>query len=187
MQVGFHPNCSDPSVQSFLGPGTCDISCGRCQKCPNFNYCADCHRCAAVGQYIHLPAAGARALANLNSLHVNLPQVFLVVCTAAKLTAYLLCRSGSTPTAPIHQCPASWDPAHAMPRAAAARHAPWKWCRPARQTLRYARAAVDTMSAPKLMHAPQTQLCCRRWARPGLSATHSSLPSSRSISLRLTA
>ncbi|CAL8463194.1 g2728 [Coccomyxa elongata] len=27
---------------SYLGPGTCDISCGRCTKCPDYNYCKDC-------------------------------------------------------------------------------------------------------------------------------------------------
>ena len=29
-QVSYHPDC--PS--SFLGPGTCDASCGRCTPCP---------------------------------------------------------------------------------------------------------------------------------------------------------
>lgn len=41
-QVGFHPNCSDPSVSSFLGPGYCDISCGRCTRCTDFDYCELC-------------------------------------------------------------------------------------------------------------------------------------------------
>ncbi|CAL8463203.1 g2737 [Coccomyxa elongata] len=26
----------------FLGPGTCDLSCGRCTKCPDYNYCKYC-------------------------------------------------------------------------------------------------------------------------------------------------
>ena len=27
---------------SFLGPGICDLSCGRCTRCPDYNYCKYC-------------------------------------------------------------------------------------------------------------------------------------------------
>ncbi len=40
LQAGFYGgSCSGVS---FLGPGTCDLSCGRCTKCPDYNYCKYC-------------------------------------------------------------------------------------------------------------------------------------------------
>ncbi|CAL8463202.1 g2736 [Coccomyxa elongata] len=38
-QLGFHGSCAG---LDFLGPGTCDLSCGRCTKCPDYNYCKYC-------------------------------------------------------------------------------------------------------------------------------------------------
>jgi hypothetical protein len=39
-QAGFYNG--DCSAVNFLGPGVCDLSCGRCAKCTNFNYCNLC-------------------------------------------------------------------------------------------------------------------------------------------------
>ncbi len=63
-QVGFHPQCdTGANPATYLGPGICDISCGRCQKCPGYNYCAYCTDNAPSGsnftcaQQARLPAA----------------------------------------------------------------------------------------------------------------------------------
>ncbi len=80
LQLSFHGSCAG---LSFLGPGTCDISCGRCTKCPDYNYCKYCtdsppdsaYTCAQQVRYFTYGSRkfqGYRIAGLLNEVHFPL-------------------------------------------------------------------------------------------------------------------
>lgn len=87
MQAGWHPGCT----ASYLGAGTCDITCKRCTPCAGYDYCHNCRDAPPGGSNFTCaqqarPPAGAASLARA-SCPGPLPHVVVMrlTCTERQL------------------------------------------------------------------------------------------------------